>query len=132
MTVMQPNNDSDARLIDPLQKRLRYEEERELVRLSQEGSDSAFEQLVRRHQQHVFNLVEGMLCRTKDVEDVAQQVFLKAYRGIRKFDQRAAFSTWVYRIAVNECKDYFRKRRVRPLVYEADLSEEQISRLEGL
>ena len=70
--------------------------------------------------------------RPEDVEDVAQQVFLKAFLGIKRFDQRAAFSTWLYKIAVNECWDYLRKKKVRPLVYEADLSEEQVSRLDGI
>jgi len=107
-------------------------EDRELVRLSQDGTQAAFEELVRRHQQRIFALVAGILRRPDDVEDVAQQVFLKAYLGIRKFDQRAAFSTWLYKIAVNECWDYLRKRKVRPLVYEADLSEEQVARLDGI
>jgi RNA polymerase sigma-70 factor (ECF subfamily) len=110
----------------------RQEEDRELVRLSQGGSEAAFEDLVRRHQQRVCALVNGILRRPDDVEDVAQQVFLKAYLGIKRFDQRAAFSTWLYKIAVNECWDYLRKKKVRPLVYEADLSEEQVSRLDGI
>jgi RNA polymerase sigma-70 factor, ECF subfamily len=107
-------------------------EDRELVRLSQNGIEAAFEELVRRHQQRVFALVAGILHRPDEVEDLAQQVFLKAYLGIKRFDQRAAFSTWLYKIAVNECWDYLRKRKVRPLVYEADLSEEQVSRLDGI
>jgi len=110
----------------------RQQEDAELVRLSQSGTESAFEELVRRHQQRVFALVNGILRNPEDVEDVAQQVFLKAYLGIKKFDQRAAFSTWLYKIAVNECWDYLRKKKVRPLVYEADLSEEQVSRLDGI
>lgn len=116
----------------PLSRAGRQEEDRELVRLSQGGTQSAFEELVRRHQQRVFALVGGILRHPEDVEDVAQQVFLKAYLGIRRFDQRAAFSTWLYKIAVNECWDYLRKKKVRPLVYEADLSEEQVSRLDGI
>lgn len=107
-------------------------DDRELVRLSQDGTPAAFEELVRRHQQRVCALVGGILRCAEDVEDVAQQVFLKAYLGIKKFDQRAAFSTWLYKIAVNECWDYLRKKKVRPLVYEADLSEEQVSRLDGI
>ena len=59
-------------------------------------------------------------------------MFLKTYRAIQRFDQRAAFSTWLYRIAVNECRDHLRKRRARRLVYESDLSEEQVSRLDGI
>jgi len=116
----------------PLQQGEKRADDRELVRLSQNGTEAAFEELVRRHQQRVFALVAGILHRPDDVEDVAQQVFLKAYLGIKRFDQRAAFSTWLYKIAVNECWDYLRKRKVRPLVYEADLSEEQVSRLDGI
>jgi RNA polymerase sigma-70 factor, ECF subfamily len=116
----------------PFQAGEKRADDRELVRLSQNGAEAAFEELVRRHQQRVFALVAGILHRPDDVEDIAQQVFLKAYLGIKKFDQRAAFSTWLYKIAVNECWDYLRKRKVRPLVYEADLSEEQVSRLDGI
>src|ERR1700735_1112927 len=107
-------------------------DDRELVRLSQNGTQTAFEELIKRHQQRVFGLVGGILRHPEDVEDVAQQVFLKAYLGIKRFDQRAAFSTWLYKIAVNECWDYLRKKKVRPLVYESDLSEEQVSRLDGI
>lgn len=116
----------------PIEKRKGVDEERELVRLAQRGQESAFEELVRRHQHRVFALVSGILRRQEDVEDIAQQVFLKVYLSLRKFDQRAAFSTWLYKITVNECWDYLRKKKVRPLVYEADLSEEQVSRLDGI
>jgi RNA polymerase sigma-70 factor, ECF subfamily len=108
------------------------QDDRELVRLCQNGTESAFEELVRRHQQRVFRLVGRILRRPEDVEDVAQQVFLKTYLSLGKFDQRAAFSTWLYRITVNECWDYLRKKKIRPLVYESDLSEEQVSRLDGI
>jgi RNA polymerase sigma-70 factor (ECF subfamily) len=113
-------------------RREKVQEERELVRLCQSGTESAFEELVRRNQQRMLALVGGILRRREDVEDVVQQVFLKAYVSIRRFDQRAAFSTWLYKIAVNECWDYLRKKKVRPLVYESDLSEEQVSRLDGI
>ena len=100
-------------------------EDRALVARAQEGAAEAFEQLVRQHQHRVFAVAGGILRRREDVEDVAQQVFVKAYFSLRKFDQRAAFSTWLYKITVNECWDFLRKKKVRPLVYESDLSEEQ-------
>jgi RNA polymerase sigma-70 factor, ECF subfamily len=81
--------------------------------------------LVRRHQHRVFAVAGGILRRREDVEDIAQQVFVKAYFSLKRFDQRAAFSTWLYKITVNECWDLLRKKKVRPLVYESDLSEEQ-------
>ena len=100
-------------------------DDRELVRRAQQEDQEAFEELVRRHQHRVFAVAGGILRRREDVEDIAQQVFVKAYFSLKRFDQRAAFSTWLYKITVNECWDLLRKKKVRPLVYESDLSEEQ-------
>lgn len=100
-------------------------DDRELVRRAQREDQEAFEELIRRHQHRVFAVAGGIIRRREDVEDIAQQVFVKAYFSLKRFDQRAAFSTWLYKITVNECWDLLRKKKVRPLVYEADLSEEQ-------
>ena len=100
-------------------------DDRELVRRAQHAGKDAFEELIRRHQHRVFAVAGGILKRREDVEDIAQQVFVKAYFSLKRFDQRAAFSTWLYKITVNECWDMLRKKKVRPLVYEADLSEQQ-------
>jgi RNA polymerase sigma-70 factor (ECF subfamily) len=100
-------------------------EDRELVRRAQGDDKEAFEELVRRHQHRVFAVAGGILRRREDAEDIAQQVFVKAYFSLKRFDQRAAFSTWLYKITVNECWDLLRKKKVRPLLYESDLSEEQ-------
>ena len=107
-------------------------EERELIRRAQQSDTAAYETLLHAHQQRVFAVVGGILRRREDVEDVVQQVFIKVYVSIRQFDLRSTFSTWLYKIAVNECYDYLRKKRVRRLVYEADLSEEQVRQLESL
>jgi RNA polymerase sigma-70 factor, ECF subfamily len=100
-------------------------DDRELVRKAQKGDQEAYEHLVRRHQSRVFAVARSVLKRREDVEDVSQQVFLKAYFSLKRFDQRAAFSTWLYKITINECWDLLRKRKARPVVYEADFSEEQ-------
>jgi RNA polymerase sigma-70 factor (ECF subfamily) len=100
-------------------------DDRELVGRAQREDQEAFEELVRRHQHRVFAVAGGILRRREDVEDIAQQVFVKAYFSLKRFDQRAAFSTWLYKITLNECWDLLRKKKVRPLVYESDLSEEQ-------
>jgi RNA polymerase sigma-70 factor, ECF subfamily len=100
-------------------------DDRELVRRAQAEDQGAFEELVRRHQHRVVAVAGGILRQREDVEDIAQQVFVKAYFSLKRFDQRAAFSTWLYKITVNECWDLLRKRKVRPLVYESDLSEDQ-------
>jgi RNA polymerase sigma-70 factor, ECF subfamily len=100
-------------------------DDRDLVRRAQQGDAEAFEVLVKRHQGRVFAVAGGILRNREDVEDIAQQVFAKAYFSLKKFDQRAAFTTWLYKITVNECWDLLRKKKVRPLVYESELSEEQ-------
>src|SRR5215468_2758917 len=100
-------------------------DDRQLVVRAQKEDKEAFEELIRRHSNRVFAVASGILHRREDVEDISQQVFVKAYFSLKRFDQRAAFSTWLYKITVNECWDLLRKRKVRPLVYEADLSEEQ-------
>ncbi len=110
-------------------KPARAADDRELVRWAQAEDKEAFEELIRRHQHRVFAVAGGILRRREDVEDIAQQVFIKAYYSLKRFDQRAAFSTWLYKITVNECWDLLRKKKVRPLVYEADLSEEQARRI---
>ncbi len=103
--------------------------DRELVRRAQRNDNEAYEELIRRHQQRVFAVASGILRRHEDVEDIAQQVFIKAYFSLKRFDGRAAFSTWLYRITLNECWDLLRKKKVRPLLYESDLSEEQAQRV---
>jgi RNA polymerase sigma-70 factor, ECF subfamily len=108
------------------------EQQKVLVRRAQKGDASAYEELVRLHQHRVLGVVGGILRGSADVEDVAQQALAKAYFSIRRFDLRSAFGTWLYKIAVNECWDYLRKKKVRRLVYEADLSEEQVRKLESL
>ena len=115
----------EAKAQSGLKEGTRRVDDRELVRRAQQGDAEAFEVLVRKHQGRVFAVAGGILRNREDVEDIAQQVFAKAYFSLKKFDQRAAFSTWLYKITVNECWDLLRKKKVRPLVYESELSEEQ-------
>ena len=83
------------------------------------------------HQSRILAVVGGILRGSEDVEDVTQQALVKAYLSLKRFDLRSAFGTWLYKIAVNECWDYFRKKKVRRLVYEADMSDEQIRQMEA-
>jgi RNA polymerase sigma-70 factor (ECF subfamily) len=108
------------------------EDDRQLVARAQKDDKAAFEELVQRHQGRVFAVAGGILRNREDVEDIAQQVFLKAYFSLKRFDQRAAFSTWLYKITVNECWDLLRKRKVRPLVFEAEFSDEQARQYAGM
>ena len=105
--------------------------EAEMVRLAQSGDDAAFRGLVERHQSKVFSIIYGILRNRNDAEDIAQQVFTKIYFSLKNFDFRSSLLTWVYKITVNECYDYLRKQKVRKLVYESDLAEEDQRTMEN-
>ena len=102
-----------------------------LVRRAQAGDESAFREIVEHHQSKVFSIIHGIVRQRNDVEDIAQQVFAKVYLSLRNFDFRSSLITWIYKITVNECFDYLRKRKVRKLVYESDLSEDEVRRVEN-
>jgi len=102
-----------------------------LVRRAQSGDEAAFREIVERYQAKVFSIIHGIVRQRNDSEDIAQQVFAKVYVSIRGFDFRSSLITWIYKITVNECFDYLRKRKVRRLVYESDLSEDEVRRVEN-
>jgi RNA polymerase sigma-70 factor (ECF subfamily) len=105
-------------------------EEALLVRRVQNGDELAFREVVDRYQGKVFSIIYGILRNHNDAEDIAQQVFAKIYFSVRNFDFRSSLLTWIYKITVNECYDYLRKKKVRKLVYESDFTEEEAQRLE--
>jgi len=77
------------------------------------GDADAFRVLVERHSRSVFRLAFRMTGNQHDAEDLVQETFLRAYRQIRKYDGRAAFGTWLYRIAANCSLDLIRSRKRR-------------------
>jgi len=79
--------------------------EQELVQRAIDGDKRAFEELVRMHQGRVVSLCTRMLGRRSTAEEVAQEAFVAAYRNLRKFRGDSRFGTWVYRIAINRCKN---------------------------
>src|SRR5271154_1491245 len=109
----------------------RNSEEAALVRRVQARDEIAFREVVERYQAKVFSIIYGILRNHNDAEDIAQQVFSKVYFSIRNFDFRSSLLTWIYKITVNECYDYLRKKRVRKLVYESDFSEEDSVKMEN-
>ena len=109
----------------------KHSEEADLVRRIQAQDELAFAEIVDRYQSKVFSIIYGVLRNHNDAEDIAQQVFSKVYFSIRNFDFRSSLLTWIYKITVNECYDYLRKKRVRKLVYESDFSQDDAQRMEA-
>lgn len=97
--------------------------EARLIRQAQEGDQYAFEALLKLYDRHVFAIIGSFLRRKQDVEDLAQEVFLKAYLAIPRFRVGAPFGPWLRRITVNTCYDYLRRARRHPEVAFTDLGE---------
>lgn len=95
-----------------------------LVRLAQSGDARAFEALVVKYQRRIARHVARYVKRAGDVEDVVQEAFIRAYRGLASFRGESAFYSWLYRIATN-CALAFLKRGPGPVVLQEDLGEER-------
>jgi RNA polymerase sigma-70 factor (ECF subfamily) len=83
------------------------------VAKARSGDADAYRVLVERHSRALFRLAYRMTCNESDAEDVVQESFLRAYRQLGKFDERASFGTWLYRIATNCSLDLVRSRKRR-------------------
>jgi RNA polymerase sigma-70 factor (ECF subfamily) len=82
-----------------------------LVREAKQGSEPAFGELIRRYQDKIYTIVFGQLLSREDALDLTQEVFLKAHGKLGLFREDSIFYTWLYRIAVNTCIDFARRRR---------------------
>ncbi len=91
----------------------RSEDDTALVKGVQTGNTAAFDALVIRHKDRVFNLCYRLLGDFQEADDSAQEIFLKVFRSIKRFRFEAAFSTWLYRIAVNTCKNRLKSSEYR-------------------
>ena len=89
-----------------------------LIKSTLNGDTKAFAQLVDRHQSYVFTLVVRMIKVKEESEEVAQDVFIKAYRSLKDFKGDSKFSTWLYRIAYRAALDHIRKNKKRQKTYE--------------
>ena len=90
-----------------------HEEDRELVRAFQTGDRAAFDALVLKHKDKLFNLCYWFLGDRQEANDSAQDAFIKVYRSLKKFRFESAFSTWLYRIAANTCKNRLKSSEYR-------------------
>lgn len=88
-------------------------DEDELIRRSRAGDDDSFETLVRRHNSRVFSIIGSFFRRRDVIEDIAQEVFAKAYFSLSTFTLGRSFEAWVAKIAVNACYDHLRAGRRR-------------------
>lgn len=91
-------------------------DERRLIEQVLKGDHDAFAQLVQRYEDQVHNLCLRMCGDPEEAKDLAQEAFVKAWRGLRFYKYEAAFSTWLYRLTSNVCIDYLRRQKRRTAV----------------
>ncbi|SHI39760.1 RNA polymerase sigma factor [Lutispora thermophila] len=103
-----------------------YGADMEIINKCLEGDDSAFEELVSRYKGIVFNTSYRMLGSYEEAEDASQEVFIKMYRYLRRYDPQYKFSTWAIKITTNYCLDLLRKRKGEtvPIETQYDLKDE--------
>ena len=87
----------------------------ELVARSIGGDHDSFNQLILRWERPIYALAYRVIGREEEARDVVQETFLRAFRGIKNFRGQAKFSSWVYRIALNLCRDWIRRERRAPI-----------------
>lgn len=89
------------------------------------GDQDAFAWLMKKYKGPLQNLIFKMIREKNDVEDLVQEVFIKAFNSLQNYNQEFAFSTWIYRIAINNTIDYLRKKRLNTFSIDTDDYEDE-------
>jgi len=105
-------------------------DETDWVARVQRGDREAFTPLVERHERRVRSLVYHLVRRRDEVEDITQEIFIKAFKNIRSYNGESSFGTWLGRIAVNHCYDYLRREQKARVSYHWQMPEEAGRRME--
>ena len=103
-----------------------HEDDFRLVRAFQAGDEKAFEELIRKYQRQVANIVYLSLGDRLIVQDLVQEVFIRVFKSVRKFEFDSSFYSWLYRITVNLCIDEIRRRKIKRTFSLGFLSNEQV------
>lgn len=95
------------------------QEDYDLVRRALAGEESAYTRLRNKYWRSVHSMLQRMIREKNDAEDLTQEAFIKAFNSLASFNPEYAFSTWLYKIASNNCIDYLRKRRLKTVSIDA-------------
>lgn len=106
-------------------------QEADWIRRCQSGETEAFAPLVDAYQRRIFSIVFHLVRRRNDVEDIVQEIFMKAFAAIGSYNSQSSFGTWLNRIAVNHCYDYLRRQRSSRVSYFWEMSEEGQRQIES-
>lgn len=106
----------------PCNKPMAARQERELVQRIQQGDRTAFEELLDAYETRVYRLALRFTDSVPDAEDVTQEIFLGVYKSLANFRGDSSLGTWIYRVAMNHCLEFRRKRKLEMLPYDDELA----------
>ena len=114
-------------VVDPVESRsdAQHPSDAELVLRCQRGDARAFDDLVRRYQDRVYNMVYRMSRNHADALDITQTAFLRTFESLGRFESRSSFYTWLFRIAVNACISNRRRAKHQPILLQSLVSDDE-------
>src|SRR6185312_5084611 len=106
--------------------------DQQLIENAKEGNAAAFNEIVLAYRKRILGTISRLIGRPEDVEDVAQEVFVRLYYSLDQLRTPEVFEPWLYRLTVNASYDYLRRAKRRGEARMADLSEQQVMRADSL
>ncbi|MBR9974510.1 MAG: sigma-70 family RNA polymerase sigma factor [Bacteroidetes bacterium] len=100
-------------------------EDRQLIADALAGKQDAYKRLMKKYHNAIAHLIMRMVGSQGDVEDLTQEAFIKAFNSLASFNDEFAFSTWLYKIATNNCIDFLRKRKLKTFSIDRPIGDEE-------
>jgi len=100
-------------------------EDAHLIHSALRGDQAAYKKLMKKYHDQIANLIYRIIHQREQVEDLAQEVFIKAFASLSSFNEEYAFSTWLYKIATNSSIDYIRKKKLRTFSIDKPIAMEE-------
>jgi len=97
----------------------------EIIKDALRGDQAAYKRLMRKYHDAIYMLIYRMVREKAEVEDLTQEAFIKAFSSLRNFNNEYAFSTWLYKIATNNCIDYIRRKKLQPFSLDKPIDSDQ-------
>ena len=100
-------------------------EDHEIIKKALDGDQDSFTRLMKKYHDPVFSLVFKIIHDKEEIEDLVQETFIKAFGSLKSFNENYSFSTWIFKIASNNCIDYMRKKKLKTLSIDMTVEQEE-------
>ena len=100
-------------------------EDHEIIRKALDGDQDSYSRLMKKYHDPVFSLVFKIIHDKEEIEDLVQETFIKAFGSLKSFNENYSFSTWIFKIASNNCIDYMRKKKLKTLSIDMTIEQEE-------